>query len=110
MATTLSRAESRGSFWRSEPGALPIPNPSVPFAGRIGANHKFSADCENRVDRDVLEKYPDAAPWVPLRDALSLKGFLQIEIWKAAVIEGVGRCTLSVLVWLVISLVQRAEF
>lgn len=79
------------NFWRADSSDLPAPNPPVPFAGRIGANQQFSLDKNNCTDREILKKYPDAAPWVPLRDALSLRGFRQLEIWKAAIVEGIGK-------------------
>lgn len=62
----------------------------MPFAGRIGANQEFSLDRNNCTDVELLEKHPDAAPWVPLRDSLSLAQFLEIGLWKAAVVEGLG--------------------
>ncbi len=75
---------------RSVKAALPQPKPVVPFAGRIGGNQFFSLDSDHCPDVKILEKYPDAAPWVPIRDAFKLVQFLDIELWKAAVIEGLG--------------------
>lgn len=61
---------------------------STPFAGRIGANQKFSVDTD--VDAEVLEKMPDAAPFVPWKQMLDVRLFMQVGLWKAAFIEGVG--------------------
>ncbi|CAG7942800.1 unnamed protein product [Penicillium salamii] len=79
-------------FWKSESDrkVLPAPTTIVPFAGRIGANQEFSLDKTNCAQVEILQKFPDAAPWIPLRDALSLQHFLQPELWKAATIEAVG--------------------
>ncbi|KAJ5295570.1 hypothetical protein N7508_010391 [Penicillium antarcticum] len=80
-------------FWRSERDAVALPSPTniVPFAGRIGANQEFSVDAKNNCTQiELLQKFPDAAPWIPLRDALSLRHILQPELWKAATIEAVG--------------------
>ncbi|CAG8094754.1 unnamed protein product [Penicillium olsonii] len=81
-------------FWKSEGDrkVLPAPTTIVPFAGRIGANQEFSLDKNNCTQIELLQKFPDAAPWIPLRDALSLRHFLQPELWKAATIEAVGPC------------------
>ncbi|CAG8897255.1 unnamed protein product [Penicillium egyptiacum] len=79
-------------FWRSghDAEALPSPTTIVPFAGRIGANQEFSVDKNNCTQIELLQKFPDAAPWIPLKDALSLRHILQVELWKAAAIEAIG--------------------
>lgn len=82
------------SFWRSGRTDLPTPSHVIPFAGRIGANQEFSVDKDTCTQRELLQKFPDAAPWIPVRDALSLRTILQPELWKAAVIEGIGTCLL----------------
>lgn len=92
MDADMSSTPRRGDFWRADRTSLPAPNPPLPFAGRIGANQQFSLDKNNCTNRDILEKYPDAAPLIPVRDSLSLKGFLQFPIWRAAAVEGVGIC------------------
>lgn len=82
-------------FWKSDSDrrrALPAPTNIVPFAGRIGANQEFSLDQNNCTQIELLQKFPDAAPWIPWRDALSLRHFFQPELWKAATIEAVGPC------------------
>lgn len=90
MSPGMPPALPQVNFWRGDPGSLPAPNQPVPFAGRVGANQQFSLDKDNCTDRAILEKYPDAAPWLPLRDSLSLKGFRGVEIWKSAFVEGIG--------------------
>lgn len=85
MSPTLPHAFSRG-----EPDTLPAPVASIPFAGRLGANQQFSLDKNNCSDKELLKKHPDAAPLVPFKDSLSLKQFLEIGLWKAAAVEGIG--------------------
>ena len=80
----------QANFWRSDQGTLPAPIATVPFAGRIGANQEFSVDKNNCAQIEFLQRIPDAAPWIPLRDSLSLKQILQPELWKAAAVEAVG--------------------
>ncbi|OJI98688.1 hypothetical protein ASPVEDRAFT_38191 [Aspergillus versicolor CBS 583.65] len=82
------------SFWRSGRTDLPTPSHVIPFAGRIGANQEFAVDKDTCTQRELLQKFPDAAPWIPVRDALSLRTILQPELWKAAVTEGIGTCLL----------------
>lgn len=80
----------RASFWRTEPGTSTLPKTPTPFAGRIGANQEFSLSRQQCTDPELLEKYPDAAPWVPLRDSLSPRQFFELGLWKAAFVEGIG--------------------
>ncbi|KAL2819736.1 aquaporin-like protein [Aspergillus granulosus] len=84
----------QASFWHSARDNLPATSPVVPFAGRLGANQEFSIGKNGCVRAEILQKFPDAAPWIPVRDALSLRGFLQIELWKAAVVEAIASCLL----------------
>ncbi|KFY29083.1 hypothetical protein V493_02568 [Pseudogymnoascus sp. VKM F-4281 (FW-2241)] len=84
--------QGAAKFWRSKHDAERLPSPAivVPFAGRIGASQEFSVDKNNCTHLELLQKFPDAAPWIPLRDALSLRNILQPELWKAATIEAVA--------------------
>ncbi|KAF4762396.1 hypothetical protein HAV15_006860 [Penicillium sp. str.  len=79
-------------FWRSGHDAEELPSPTtvVPFAGRIGANQEFAMDKNNCTQIELLQKFPDAAPWIPLKDAISLRHILQVELWKAAGVEAIG--------------------
>jgi hypothetical protein len=64
--------------------------PVTPFAGRLGGNQEFIV---NRYDPDnaaLIEQIPDAAPLIPLKQIIDLRGFREPELWKAAIIEGVG--------------------
>ncbi|KAL4903047.1 hypothetical protein BDW74DRAFT_180337 [Aspergillus multicolor] len=85
------------TFWRrSGSRAPPTPSTPLPFAGRLGANQEFTLDKQPRdaEETSLLQKFPDAAPWIPLGQSLDLSHITQIELWKAAVIEGVGSCFL----------------
>lgn len=83
----------QAKFWRSKHDAERLPSAAiaVPFAGRIGANQEFSLNKDNCAHLEILQKFPDAAPWIPLRDALSLRHILQPTLWKAACVEAVGQ-------------------
>lgn len=85
----------QASFIQPDDGSttLPAPVATIPFAGRIGANQEFSVDKTNQQQVEFLKKFPDAAPWIPWKESLSPHQFFEVEIWKAGVIEGVGRCT-----------------
>ncbi|KAL4882569.1 aquaporin-like protein [Aspergillus karnatakaensis] len=85
------------SFWRPGQSKLAGSNGVVPFAGRIGANQEFSIHEDSSSQRELLEKVPDAAPWIPLKDALSMRPILQPELWKGAVVEAIGSCLFTFL-------------
>lgn len=82
--------------WRSRRDGEELPSPTdiVPFAGRISANQEFSVDKNNCTHIELLQNFPVAAPWIPFRDSLSLRHFLQPELWKAAVVEAIGQWAL----------------
>jgi hypothetical protein len=61
---------------------------STPFAGRIGANQEFSVSPLE--ETQLLRKTPDAAPLVPWSQMICPNQFIQLNIWKAAFVEGVG--------------------
>ncbi|OQE90632.1 hypothetical protein PENNAL_c0011G07886 [Penicillium nalgiovense] len=65
---------------------------STPFAGRIGANQEFSVSPLE--EADLLRKSPDAAPLVPWSQMICPNQFIQLNIWKAAFVEGVVTCLL----------------
>jgi len=65
-----------------------------PFAGRVGGNLEFIVDREDPQNASLLKKVPDAAPNLSLRESLDLRGFGQVELYKAAMIEGIGQLRL----------------
>lgn len=62
----------------------------TPFAGRLGGNQTYVVDRENPANADLLKKVPDAAPNLNFKEAFDLRGFADWDLYKAAVIEGVG--------------------
>ncbi|KAF2165572.1 hypothetical protein M409DRAFT_66994 [Zasmidium cellare ATCC 36951] len=60
------------------------------FVGRIGGNQEFVVDKDHEDCDGILSKAPDAAPGMLISQQLSLAGFAQLSLWKAALMEGVG--------------------
>lgn len=61
---------------------------SNPFAGRIGGNQEFTVSPAH----SIVSKLPDAAPKFTWKQSLSARGFYDEDLWKQAMIEGVGTC------------------
>ena len=68
------------------------PVASRPFAGRIGGNQEFTLDPDDASFKSVISKVPDAATKFSWEQSFYLRGFVDIELWKEATIEGVGTC------------------
>ncbi|KAH8693240.1 aquaporin-like protein [Talaromyces proteolyticus] len=66
----------------------------TPFAGRIGANQEFTVDKDDSEYAELLKNVPDAASSLSWSDSFSLIQFLQLNLWKSAVIEAMGTCLL----------------
>ncbi|KAJ9658019.1 hypothetical protein H2198_003988 [Neophaeococcomyces mojaviensis] len=62
----------------------------APYAGRLGGNQEFVVDPSDPSAQSLLEKTPDAAPWMSLRATLSFAGFKEPTLWKAALMEGMA--------------------
>lgn len=60
------------------------------FAGRLGGNQDFILDRADPDNGPLLEETPDAAPLIPYRQLLDLKGLLRVALWKQGALEGVG--------------------
>jgi glycerol uptake facilitator-like aquaporin len=60
------------------------------FAGRLGGNQEFIIDRDDPAQAALLQKTPDAAPFMSLRQTFDLRGFREVDLWKAAFIEGIG--------------------
>jgi hypothetical protein len=69
---------------------LGSPTPSAPFAGRLGGNQEFVVDRSDPQNEELLKKVPDAAPNLTLKESLDLRGFREIGLYKAGLIEFVG--------------------
>lgn len=77
--------------------SLPANPASQPFAGRIGGNQEFILDPKNADNAQTLKRVPDASPFISISEIFNLRGFLEIELWKAAVTEFIGTL---LLVWI----------
>lgn len=62
-----------------------------PFAGRVGGNQALVLDRNDPKNSDYLKAVPDAAPFMRISEALDVHGFLDLNLWKFAVVEGVGK-------------------
>ena len=63
---------------------------SLLFAGRLGGNQEFIIDRNDPAHAALLQKTPDAAPFMSLRQTFDLGGFQEMDLWKAALVEGIG--------------------
>lgn len=62
-----------------------------PFAGRIGGNQALVLDRNDPKNSEYLKAVPDAAPFMRVSEALDLRGFRDWNLWKFAIVEGMGR-------------------
>lgn len=62
-----------------------------PFAGRIGGNQALVLDRNDPKNSEYLKAVPDAAPLMRISEALDLRGFRDYNLWKFAIVEGLGR-------------------
>ncbi|KAG8672157.1 hypothetical protein FPOAC1_005419 [Fusarium poae] len=63
----------------------------LPFAGRLGANQTCLIDGVTSEDERLLEQQPDATPHMSFRELVDLHPITNLDLWKAALIEGIGR-------------------
>ena len=90
--SSRSDVESNANHDRPRSGTVPSYNATVrPFIGRLGGNQGFVLDRHNAANADILKEQPDSAPCMTLREQFDLRGFRSLGLWKAALIEGVGR-------------------
>src|SRR5256885_5588382 len=66
------------------------------FAGRVGGNQSFILNRDDPAQAALLQKTPDAAPFMSLGETFDLGGLRDLDLWKAAFIEGIGECFSSV--------------
>ncbi|KAF7590782.1 hypothetical protein BBP40_002398 [Aspergillus hancockii] len=73
-----------------------------PFVGRIGANQEMVLDRSDPENSQTLKKVPDAAPLMSIRDGFDLEGFLDLDLWRFGLIEGIAASMILVFstVWL----------
>jgi hypothetical protein len=85
QSTPVSMPESL-----QEPGGVKAPA-VTPFAGRLGGNQEFIVDRDDPANAALLQQFPDAAPQIPWKKLVDLRPLKDIELWKAAVVEAVGK-------------------
>jgi hypothetical protein len=68
----------------------PLKPTQLLFAGRLGGNQEFIINRNDPAQAALLQKTPDAAPFMSLAQTFDLRGFREVDLWKAAFIEGVG--------------------
>lgn len=76
----------------------------IQFAGRIGGNQEFVLDRKDPKNASMLERMPDAAPYMTVQEQFELRGFFELELWKAALMEGWATMMLTYLtIWAAVS-------
>ncbi|KAJ4024653.1 hypothetical protein NW766_000893 [Fusarium irregulare] len=94
MAITTRQTSGNGRDIESRPSIEPL-NPrfqssNPPFAGRLGANQACVVDGTTLEDQKLLEHQPDATPHMSFRELIDMRPIANINLWKAALIEGIG--------------------
>ncbi|RBQ67466.1 hypothetical protein FVER14953_10709 [Fusarium verticillioides] len=82
----------------SDVEARPSPEPSgpryrsnsQPFAGRLGANQAYVVEGGTSKDDHLLHHAPDATPHMSFRELMDMRPIKNLDLWKAALIEGIG--------------------
>jgi hypothetical protein len=69
----------------------------IQFAGRLGGNQSFVLDRSDPLNAALLARVPDAAPYMTISSQLSPHGFLEPDLWRAALLEGIATLLLSYL-------------
>lgn len=62
----------------------------LPYAGRLGGNQEFIVDPSDPDAQSLLERVPDASPWMSYGAIFSPRGFKEASLWKTAFGEGVA--------------------
>ncbi|KAK4983783.1 hypothetical protein LTR66_008704 [Elasticomyces elasticus] len=80
----------------AEPSGTSLPLNSIEmktrktaFAGRLGGNQAFVLDPDTSSNISILDRIPDASPFMSWSEQFDLRGFLQPDLWKAGLAEGV---------------------
>ncbi|EXK83875.1 hypothetical protein FOQG_11832 [Fusarium oxysporum f. sp. raphani 54005] len=76
-----SSSEPSGSHYRSY---------SQPFAGRLGANQAYVVEGGTSEDDHLLHHAPDATPHMSFWELMDMRPIKNLDLWKAALIEGIG--------------------
>ncbi|KFY08157.1 hypothetical protein V492_06492 [Pseudogymnoascus sp. VKM F-4246] len=67
---------------------------------------KSSSSIERTSIISILKRVPDASPFISAGEIFDLRGFLVLELWKAAIIEGVGT---FLLVWITVLIAAHSS-
>jgi hypothetical protein len=64
---------------------------SNPFIGRLGGNQAFVLDRGDAANAEILREQPNGTPCMTIREQFDLQGFRSPGLWKAALVEGMGK-------------------
>jgi hypothetical protein len=70
---------------------------SRPFLGRLGGNGAFTLDESDPNYDEKIRHTPDAGPSFTWKESFDLRGFLDVELWKQAFLEGWAT---AMLIWI----------
>jgi hypothetical protein len=70
---------------------------SRPFVGRLGGNQAFTLDVADPDYDEKLKNTPDAGSSFKWKESFDLRGFVDGELWKQAILEGWAT---SLIVWI----------
>ncbi|KAF5723639.1 Aquaporin PIP-type [Fusarium mundagurra] len=88
----------------SEPSGPHYRSNSQPFAGRLGANQAYVVEGGTSEDDHVLHHAPDATPHMSFRELMDMRPIKNLDLWKAALIEGIGTLLfVYITIWVSIS-------
>ncbi|KAF5602182.1 sterigmatocystin biosynthesis lipase esterase STCI [Fusarium subglutinans] len=88
----------------SEPSGPHYRRYSQPFAGRLGANQAYVVEGGTSEDDHVLHHAPDATPHMSFRELMDMRPIKNLDLWKAALIEGIGTLLfVYITIWVSIS-------
>jgi Major intrinsic protein len=86
LAVDLKETEGqRTSLPRTVPGVQ-----SQVFAGRLGGNQQFAVSSSDPDYHEIVAKEPDAGRESSWKALLDLHGFYDPDLWRLAIIEGIG--------------------
>ncbi|VTT75256.1 unnamed protein product, partial [Fusarium fujikuroi] len=74
----------------SEPSGPHYRSNSQPFAGRLGANQAYVVEGGTSEDDHLLHHAPDATPHMSFWELMDMSPIKNLDLWKAALIEGIG--------------------
>jgi len=88
-SATFGFPQSASTLWHQSEHAL-----AHPYLGRPGGGNRATPDTSYP---DKLRNIPDPPSFVTWAESFDLRGFMDGEVWRQAILEGWGTC---LLVWL----------